>query len=220
MSTQGDEESSPCAIYYAYFVKWFAFMVALFQCGVGVIQIFAAFDPGANIHNFCADLPDSDTPPSGDLALQSKYGLTCIGPQIRWVTEHYRFSEQVNGFAIITLGPRTSWRGVFSFKPSVFLDLWAPMIMGVISLFLHLGHTRADKIADNWIRFGLWFLFQALWGSFGYAGNWGIITGFMGAVLSLCAIFASCIAPHEERVLELHGLLGMVHVGNSEGADK
>jgi len=193
------------------FVKIMALIVGVMQCIVGVIQLFESFNVSGNT-SFCDSLPES---PGNPLFIpgMNKESIACIGPQIRWVKGdgYWDFTSNVNGKSAVFF-PRMSWRGVFSFKPEVFVDLWTPMLFGVISVFLHMGQTRSTKIADNWLRFSFWFLIQACWGSFGYAGNIGIITGFWGIAVSFFALIAICVAPNEQTALDLHGVLGMLHV--------
>lgn len=235
-----EEQSTPCAMRYAMFVKILAFSCGVMQCIIGVIQLFEAFNYGG-VTSFCDSLPSGEVDLTVDVTadlgqnlnnlmdtlkdgIQSigfnpkfnKKQLACIGPQIRWVrgdSTEFDFTSNVNGQPSLLAYERSSWRGVFSLQPKVFIDLWTPLVFGVISVFLHMGQTRSDKIADNWVRFSLWFVLQALWGSFGYAGNMGIITGFLGVAVSFFALLALCIAPNEPRALNLHGLLGMIHVG-------
>merc|ERR1712048_1032044 len=125
----------------------------------------------------------------------------------------------MNGQTLEVLLPEAarSWRDVFTFRIDKFIDLWTPLLFGLISLMLHMGHTRWDAVADNWITFSFWFLLMALWGSFGYAGNLGILTGFLNSSVTFFGLLCLFICPAEERVMDLSSQLGMLHLPNFEG---
>jgi len=199
----GEVEPTKCALFFGRLTRSMAVIAGCCQVAVGVVQLIEAFNT-----KFCEE----------NIKVYPMYAdkVTCPSPWVAWVktgiSDSLDFTEDVNGDKFDDYGGAVSlphvWRDVFSFQPELFIDRWTPLFMGIISVLLHLEHTRWDKIADNWIRFGLWFIFQALWGSFGYAGNLGIITGFICCVTGTLAIMAACLSPNESRTMDLMKCFG------------
>ncbi|EZG46749.1 putative transmembrane protein [Gregarina niphandrodes] len=87
------------------------------------------------------------------------------------------------------------WRSsFFTLNPDTFLDVWGPVIMGVIGLVCHSIHFQTlQKVTSN---FGFYFSFlmiQGLFGNIGYSGGMGILVSavsFLAALLALIAVFA------------------------------
>merc|ERR1711916_121799 len=72
--------------------------------------------------------------------------------------------------------------------PNHIIPLFAPLFFGVVIISAHFdAKSPFPKIISTWSKFVLVHLFLALFASFGYAGNLGILTGFIS---SACAFFA------------------------------
>lgn len=231
----GDTEASPLASRFACVVRWWAVICAVMQCVLGIVVLKTFFD-----NKFCSDL--LDRPAAGVEGIFAD-DVICLGPHIRWAKSdgEYSFTDDVNGMAaalgeleeakaaaladaldggrrrLATLNVEgaTYWRAVFSFQLETFVDLWTPLIFGLLSLSLHMTHTRMDMVSDNWIRFSIWFLVTALWAAFGYAGNLGIITGFLHSVTAILALVCVAVCPHELCVMDLAKQLN-IHMPNLE----
>ena len=64
------------------------------------------------------------------------------------------------------------------------LDVWSPILFGFILLStssarIRSSHSMIGTIAYSWTRMGTFLLIVALFGAFGYCGNFGIVTGMV-----------------------------------------
>ena len=107
----------------------------------------------------------------------------CVGPGLRW-------SYNPNG-DFTTGNTNTPWRAIFSLGPNTFIWIWTSVILGLISTLAHFPGFDFRWVTGTWVNVCLWNVFAALFGAFGYAGNLGVITGFL---LSLVAILAFVIS--------------------------
>ena len=106
----------------------------------------------------------------------------CVGPWLFWSSGD--FTADVNG---------AYWRlQLFSLAPDAFIDNWSAVILGLITMFLHVHSLRIEALSRNWARLCVWFLFVALFGSFGYAGNLGVLTGFLNSLVALLCFILAC----------------------------
>eukprot|EP00755_Sulcionema_specki_P028507 Sspe_Gene.90052::Locus_61683_Transcript_1_1_Confidence_1.000_Length_779::g.90052::m.90052 len=114
----------------------------------------------------------------------------CIGKSLAWADTKHSVDD-IN----------QNWRTVFTFVPGALADNWTPFIMGLMTLLaFFFERTHIKFIASTWARAFLWHLVVALWGNFGYAGNFGICIGFINSFVSLlCLInaFMSSEGPFE-----------------------
>lgn len=88
------------------------------------------------------------------------------------------------------------WRTIFTFNTSVVFDLWTPLFSSLYALHMHLPVIAKTKEWENssWHFCGFFYLFMALFASFGYSGNLGIISGFcniLGSGMSFVAAYYS-----------------------------
>ncbi|GMI40121.1 hypothetical protein TrCOL_g12986 [Triparma columacea] len=112
---------------------------------------------------------------------------TCIGPALRWNTGSTGFTSDSNA---------DGWRTVLTTDLNTVLDVWSPILFGFILLSTSSARIRSSRpligsIAYSWTRMGTFLLIVALFGSFGYSGNFGIVTGM---VCSGSAMY--CFAVH------------------------
>jgi len=116
----------------------------------------------------------------------------CLGPALHFDTSN--FIEDQN----------EQWRRVFTFRPDYFADSWAPLVMGLMSIFVHISPSvRWNAICSNWYRICFWWLFVALWGNFGYAGGFGILVGFVSSVTAVLALMIALTFSLAPTVLEI-----------------
>ncbi|KEP65307.1 UNVERIFIED_CONTAM: hypothetical protein HHA_286770 [Hammondia hammondi] len=82
-----------------------------------------------------------------------------------------------------------SWRfALFSFVPEVFIDIWTPFVMGMISVLCHFDFYPIDFNSKNFAVFFVWNCLQALFGNLGYCGGIGIISGSFSLLVSLLSL--------------------------------
>jgi len=67
---------------------------------------------------------------------------------------------------------------VFTFTPEAFVEIWTPIVLGMIALSIHIKSLKIQWIAENWTRVFVFWLILTFFGTFGYAGNLGIVAGF------------------------------------------
>ena len=83
---------------------------------------------------------------------------------------------------------------MFSFNTSVFFDLWTPIFLGLASLHMHIPALMDSSSAyerDQWQFNCIFFIITALFGSFGYAGNLGVLGGFVNITAAVVCLVAS-----------------------------
>lgn len=88
---------------------------------------------------------------------------------------------------------KATWRmQLFSFVPSVFIDVWTPFVMGAMTIMSHVASFHLDFLNVNFAHYFIWSMLMALFGNIGYAGVVGIVVAtvtLLAALLSLiCAI--------------------------------
>ncbi|GMH91892.1 hypothetical protein TrVE_jg12291 [Triparma verrucosa] len=109
---------------------------------------------------------------------------SCFGPWLYWQKTGDGLAD-VNG---------QYWRTVFSFNTSVFFDLWTPIFLGLASLHMHIPALMDSSSAyekDQWQFNCIFFIITALFGSFGYAGNLGVLGGFVNITAAVVCLVAS-----------------------------
>eukprot|EP01083_Nonionella_stella_P298174 1012339_1 len=87
------------------------------------------------------------------------------------------------------------WRSVFTFEPDVLFELWTPFLMGAISMFIQFDNESFERISGSWSSMFWWYLSMAVFGSFGFANNFGVITGFFLSLVTLMCLVTYFIAP-------------------------
>ena len=105
-------------------------------------------------------------------------GDDCVGPYLAW--------DGHNAVSVKDLNAK--WRGVFSVRPTVLGEVWAPSLWGLATLVAH--HNEASAILHNWPRLAVWHLLVALFGCFAFAGGFGILTGFLNVGVSVGCVVA------------------------------
>jgi hypothetical protein len=132
--------------------KAFCTLCSLLTIAVGVVHV------SNELNDFCGE--PSET-------------RSCFGPWLIWQSGGDGLSD-VNLY----------WRSVFSFNTSVFFELWTPIFLGLFSLHMYVPSLlEATAWEHEQWRFNSGvYLFTALFGSLGYAGNLGILVGFGNVV--------------------------------------
>lgn len=99
----------------------------------------------------------------------------------------------VSGKQFIQDSNRSSWRmTMFTFVPDVFVDIWTPFVMGMISILCHVDQFDFNWMCKSYGHFFVWNLVLGLFGNIGYSGIIGIIASaftFLCCLLSLVCAF-------------------------------
>mmetsp|Transcript_9098 Transcript_9098/g.18387 ORF Transcript_9098/g.18387 Transcript_9098/m.18387 type:complete len:252 (-) Transcript_9098:399-1154(-) len=116
---------------------------------------------------------------------QSSASQSCVGPALRWNSGDTGFTSDSN---------IDGWRTVLTTDLNTVLDVYSPIIFGVALLStssarIRSSHSLIGSIAYSWTRMGTFLLIVALFGSFGYSGNFGIINGMICSCSALYCFF-------------------------------
>ena len=85
----------------------------------------------------------------------------------------------------------SAWRSrVFTLVPDFFVDNWTPLIFGIIAVFQCLGGFQSDWVSGSMLKALLFNVVMMLFAAFGYAGQAGIIVGFIQALAGLLILIA------------------------------
>lgn len=89
---------------------------------------------------------------------------------------------------------KASWRmQLFSFVPSVFIDVWTPFVMGAMTLMAHFSSFQLDFLTVNFAHYFLWSMLMALFGNIGYAGVVGIVVASVTLLASLLSLICAIL---------------------------
>ena len=108
---------------------------------------------------------------------------SCFGPWLIW---------QNTGSGLDDINA-TYWRTIFSFNLSIFFDLWTPLFLGIACIHMHVPALTGQGVweKNQFVRNAFLYLFVALVANFGYAGNFGVLVGFVNVLASLFCFVAS-----------------------------
>merc|ERR1712129_434259 len=83
------------------------------------------------------------------------------------------------------------WRAsVFSLVPDVFVDNWTPLIFGVMALLQCVGGMQSHWLSGSLLKCLLFHVAMMLFACFGYAGQAGIVVGFIESFAGLLILIA------------------------------
>ncbi|PFH34700.1 hypothetical protein BESB_067330 [Besnoitia besnoiti] len=104
---------------------------------------------------------------------------------------------------------KANWRfALFSFVPEVFIDIWTPFVMGIISIMCHFNIYPIVFNCKNFAVFFVWNFVQALFGNLGYCGGIGIITGSVSLLTALLSLICCFIDKNADASLRMEGRRG------------
>lgn len=83
------------------------------------------------------------------------------------------------------------WQTSFALTPQAIVHHFQPALIGWFALSHHIGYVKAWSVYGSWIQMCFWYVFVAVFGCFGYAGNLGILAG---AFSLLTAAIAAALA--------------------------
>lgn len=143
--------------------KMFSLLASLASIGVGGIH---AFYNGTGFA--CRDVA----------------GVTCIGPALVWIDDMDYFTVPIN---LLT------WGLAFSLNPNIFFPLWGPFFISLLAFLQHLPSQNVKNITNSWGMTCVFYLFIAVFCNFGYAGNFGVITGFLTSFTAFLCFITLCL---------------------------
>jgi hypothetical protein len=77
---------------------------------------------------------------------------------------------------------------MFTLDPNTGIDVWAPILIAVATWAVHVPPLDWCIVGRSWAAYSLWYIFVGIFGNFGYAGNWGVISGYFA-----CGVAALCL---------------------------
>jgi hypothetical protein len=149
----------------------FVLLSSLLTLIVGVVHV------SSRLKTFC----DSNSPEHA-----ASSDAPCFGPWLFW----QRSGSQVEDV-------NAHWRKIFSFSTAVFFDLWTPIFFGVAGLNMTVPSLLSGGGAwdsGQWRFCSIFYILSALFGSFGYGGNLGVIAGFVNVIAAFGALISSFVS--------------------------
>ena len=99
---------------------------------------------------------------------------------------------------------RGTWRlAMFSFAPDVFVDIWTPFVMGIISILCHFGEFGLEWMCKTYAHFFVWNFVHALFGQIGYSGVVGIIASSLTLLCTLFSLICAVLVREQSAKLML-----------------
>ncbi|KAJ9453367.1 hypothetical protein DIPPA_21158 [Diplonema papillatum] len=143
------------------------FLSGLLTLGCGVIHIVYILHDS---DDWCTDVAGSN--------------YDCIGSALAW--------SKASGFDVFRSEVNQPWReNLFSFSPDLLIDVWTAVFLGLFTLVGFFTQTlRIPSLANSWLATTLWLIVCMLWGQFAYAGDFGVISGFI--TLVICVMTLTC----------------------------
>lgn len=88
-----------------------------------------------------------------------------------------------------------SWRGLFTLRPEVLLDVWTPMLIGTMGSSIHVHSMRFNFLFEwllpiNYVQYAVFMLVSALFAAVGYCGQLGLMVGAFCLVAAFMCILA------------------------------
>lgn len=115
----------------------------------------------------------------------------CVGPLLFWGVD-------TNTTTVVD-DRNVFWREVVGLTPKALANNFAPLIIGIMMM---LGHRRGSPfqvLLHNWYRVSLLCVLVALFASFGFAGNAGVINGFLLSGTSVIHMFVALLDADVQR---------------------
>mmetsp|Transcript_90711 Transcript_90711/g.234225 ORF Transcript_90711/g.234225 Transcript_90711/m.234225 type:complete len:156 (-) Transcript_90711:323-790(-) len=107
----------------------------------------------------------------------------------------------------VTADCNDPWRRVFTLSPIVLLDLWTPVIMGLLGITIHIRSLLICNIEEsllphNYVQYGFFMLVTALCGNFGYCGKFGVLVGILSSISVFLCIMAKLMGESLVKALQ------------------
>jgi len=179
---------NPVVLLLTFWVKWNQPFIAFFT----IILFLVHFDNKFRPHDLEGFTTRWCDPANDDLRTSQEYN--CIGPNLIWW-----------GGTRPTGDWNFHWRSVFTYNPQQFFDLWIPLLFGAVGLAQHVGpQFRISAITSNWLRTSFFYLNCAIFGQFGFGGNFGVFWGFWTTCAFIpFALLLYCLYPESDTCLDM-----------------
>eukprot|EP00928_Gymnodinium_smaydae_P013325 TRINITY_DN14870_c0_g3_i1.p1 TRINITY_DN14870_c0_g3~~TRINITY_DN14870_c0_g3_i1.p1 ORF type:complete len:179 (+),score=23.85 TRINITY_DN14870_c0_g3_i1:71-538(+) len=99
------------------------------------------------------------------------------------------------------------WRGIFTLRPNVLLDVWTPVLIGILGLSVHVTRLRfcqcfAWVLPADYVQYAVFMFVTALFANVGYCGQCGIIVGAVSAFACTLCIIARLVGDGQIKMLQ------------------
>merc|ERR1712029_372990 len=94
------------------------------------------------------------------------------------------------------------WRQIFTLRPGILLDLWAPVLFGLLGLCVHVA-SDGRKIVKNYVQYMLLMLLTALFANVGYVGQFGVLLAGYSTLCAMACIVARLAGEKDVHLLDL-----------------
>lgn len=92
------------------------------------------------------------------------------------------------------------WRTVFTLRPEILLDLWTPVIVGVLGAGIHVRSMKVGFV-KTYVQYAIFMLITALFANFGYLGQCGVFLGAFNVLAAVLCILARLMSENAIKVL-------------------
>lgn len=120
--------------------------------------------------------------------------LNCVGKSLVWQDG----DDPANDYNRL-------WRTIFTFNigyagttPVGFIDIWTPFIFAMMGIIVHF-QFEIKMISDSWSQVFAFYLTEAFFAQYGYAGNLGVFWGMWTCVAFLPFVLICIFVAREEK---------------------
>jgi len=145
----------------------FTFLASLMTLIIGIVNVSTKFD------SWCEKMYEDNE------------DVECVGPSLFWS----RAGCDSNKFCL-----NEEWYAVTSFAPSKLAEMWTPTVFGLIGVAFHWAPIRINALCCNWARLMCFFVINALFSNLGFAGRWGVCSGFFSLLVALLCLITHFVA--------------------------
>jgi hypothetical protein len=118
--------------------------------------------------------------------------LTCVGPLLFWSVSSTNETTVVDD-------RNAQWREVIGLTPAALANNFAPLIMGIMMTLGHRKGSMFQGLLRSWYRVSFLCLFVALFAGFGFAGNAGVVAGFVLCGTAIVHLFVALLDSDVQR---------------------
>jgi len=138
----------------------FTFLASLLTLAVGIVNVSMNFD------SWCKNVENSED-------------VDCVGPSLFWS----RPGCDSNKICL-----NKEWYEVTSFAPASLAAMWTPTVFGIVGITFHWEPLQIKALCCNWARLMCFFVINAIFSNLGFAGRYGICSGFFSLLVALLAL--------------------------------
>merc|ERR1712079_901790 len=94
------------------------------------------------------------------------------------------------------------WRWVYTLRPDILLDLWAPVLFGLLGLSIHVASSDR-QIVKTYVYYAVFMLMTALFANIGYVGQFGVLLAGYSVVSAVACVVAHLTGERDIYRLDL-----------------